>query len=57
MKRVAFNLTIQDLLCKKWSEYNQDVTDYFQNKITKHCHLPDENKTLIHQFFSTYIPF
>ncbi|WP_433912061.1 helix-turn-helix domain-containing protein (plasmid) [Staphylococcus sp. LKG4-2] len=45
-----FNLTIQDLLCKKWSEYNQDFTDYFQNKITKHCHLPDENRTRIHQF-------
>lgn len=45
-----FNLTIQDLLYKKWSEYNQDFTDYLQNKITKHCHLPDENRTRIYQF-------
>lgn len=45
-----FNLTIQELLYKKWSEYNQDFTDYLPNKITKHCHLPDENRTRIHQF-------
>ncbi|MGP5093443.1 helix-turn-helix domain-containing protein [Staphylococcus equorum] len=45
-----FNLTIQELLYKKWSEYNQDFTDYLQNKITKHCHLPDENRTRIYQF-------
>ena len=45
-----FNLTIQELLYKKWSEYNQDFTDYLHNKITKHCHLPDENRTRIYQF-------
>lgn len=45
-----FNLTIQDLLYKKWPEYNQDFTDYFQNETTKYCHLPDENRTRVHQF-------
>lgn len=45
-----FNLTIQELLYKKWSEYIQDFTDYLHNKITKHCHLPDENRTRIYQF-------
>lgn len=43
-----FNLTIQDLLYKKWPEYNQDFTDYFQNETTKYCHLPDENRTRVH---------
>lgn len=45
-----FNLTIQDLLHKKWAEYNQNLTDYFQNKITKHCYLADENRTCVYQF-------
>lgn len=45
-----FNLTIQDLLHKKWSEYNQDFTSYLHNKITKYCHIPDENRTHIFQF-------
>lgn len=47
-----FNLTIRDLIDKKWSEYNQDFTDYLHNKIMKHCHLPDENRTYIHQFYT-----
>lgn len=45
-----FNLTIQDLLHKKWSEYNQDFTDYLHKEIINHCHIPDENRTYIYQF-------